>query len=152
MEKDGVGAQGSRPLPCPQSSSTGGAAERLSAGRDLQCRHRQPPHAPGGGSCLASILPPWVGGVGGEQECETWGRGCLPCPPGPRGGSRVPAGRAERPPEPLPPNQPAFNMTMAVTVPSSRGRPGEDIKHPQAPPNGVSACGRRPGLGVRARP
>lgn len=56
------------------------------------------------------------------------------------------------PPEPLLPNQLAFNMTMAVTVPSSRGRPGEDIKHPQAPPNGVSACGRRPGLGVRARP
>lgn len=49
---------------------------------------------------------------------------------GERAGCPCPPPLPECPPKPLPSNQPTFNMTMAVAVPSSQGQAGEDIKHP----------------------
>lgn len=68
-------------------------------------------------------------------------------------GCRSPPPLPEYPPpqKPLPSNQPTFNMTMAMTIPSRPGQAGEDIKHPPhpPPPNGVLACSLRRQLAAR---
>lgn len=116
----------------------GGGRKECECGGGGACPARPgPPHGslrpsgPEGGTKLFLPPPSREGRAGSHRPTPTAaprsqvGKRALVCQPSPTPWT---------PPKPLPSNQPTFNMTMAMTIPSSQGRAGEDIKHPPAPP------------------